>query len=366
MPESRAAGRAGLGPARVAELDAGGMLGAIAGLADQLECGYPAALAALHAAPPETAAPGGLLVCGMGGSAIGGDLVAAALPELKVPAVVVRGYALPAWAGSETLVAAVSYSGETAETLACAAQARERGCRLVCVASGGSLAAFAREHDLPLVTVPGGGQPRAAVGHLTAALLAVLAHAGLARDQADEIAAAAAELRHRDTELGPDADEAANPAKRLARRLHGRLAVVYGAGRTAALARRWKGQINENAKAPAFFNELPELNHNELMGWTSLPRVTGATAAVFLLDEQDDERLARRAALTAADLEALGARVEFVAARGDGRLARLFSVLQLGDYVSFYLALLYGVDPTPVGAIQAFKARLAAGGCAGD
>ena len=135
---------------------------------------------------------------------------------------------------------------------------------------------------------------------------------------------------------------------------------MYGAGLTAPVARRWKGQINENAKAPAFWNELPELDHNELMGWTSLPHVTAVhRRACSCDDERGDERLARRAELTARELEARGVAVERVAARGASRLARLFSLVQLGDYVSFYLALLYGVDPTPVDAIQAFKASLA-------
>ena len=150
-----------------------------------------------------------------------------------------------------------------------------------------------------------------------------------------------------------------NPAKSLARRLEKRLAVVYGAGPTGPVARRWKGQINENAKAPAFFNELPELDHNELMGWTSLPHVTSSTVALFLHDESGEERLTRRAELTAREYEALGVATELVAARGDSPLARLFSLVQLGDYTSCYLAVLYGVDPTPVDAIQAFKANLA-------
>ena len=126
-------------------------------------------------------------------------------------------------------------------------------------------------------------------------------------------------------------------------------------------ARRWKGQVNENAKAPAFWNELPELDHNELMGWTSLPHAAAATLAVFLDDEQGDARLLRRAELTAVELMARGVAVERVGTRGASRLARLFSLVQLGDYVSFYLALLYGVDPTPVRAIQDFKAKLAGG-----
>ena len=359
-----------LGPARVAELDAGDMLGAIAGLPGQLTEGYAVARARLGdmfgeagaAAPP--ARPTGLAVCGMGGSAIGGDIVLACVPDMPVPSTVVRGYELPAWVGPPTLIVAASYSGDTEETLSCAAEALARGCRPVCVTSGGRLSAFAREHALPLVPITGGLQPRASVGHLSAPLLAVLESAGLCAPVQTDLDEAVRLLRAGLAELAPGAGQTAEPAKALARTLHGHQTVVYGAGLTVPAARRWKGQINENAKAPSFWNELPELDHNELMGWTSLPELTAATAAVFLEDAASDARLLRRVELTAAEIEALGVTVVRVRARGSSRLARLFSLVQLGDYVSFYLALLYGVDPTPVKAIQDFKARVA--GAAGD
>jgi glucose/mannose-6-phosphate isomerase len=356
-----------LGPARVAELDASDMLGAIAGLPRQLTAGYAVARARLAggfgkagaAAPP--ARPTGLAVCGMGGSAIGADLVLACVPDIPVPSAVVRGYELPAWVCPDTLVVAVSYSGDTEETLACAADARERGCTPVCVASGGALAAFAGEHGLPLLAVPVGGPPRAWLGFLSMPLLATVEAAGLCLDFSVDVGETVALLRAGNEALAPQASYATNAAKQLARCLHKRQAVVYGAGLTVPAARRWKGQVNENAKAPAFWNELPELDHNEIMGWTSLPHVATGTLVIFLDDAGGDERLLRRAELTAAELEARGVGVERVRSHGTSRLARLFSLVQLGDYVSFYLALLYGVDPTPVEAIQDFKAKLAGG-----
>jgi glucose/mannose-6-phosphate isomerase len=344
------------------------MFDEVAGLPRQLREGYEQARQALAGAffgtypaiPP--AEPSGLVVCGMGGSAIGADLVLAALPDVPVPAAVVRGYRLPEWVGPETLVVAASYSGQTEEALACAEQACSRGCAPVCVSSGGSLAALAEREGLPLVTVPGGGQPRAAVGVLSMSLLAALEASGLCPEHTGDVEAAAAQLEADNDLLGPENSDDQNPAKGLARRMEGRLAVVYGAGATAPVARRWKGQVNENAKAPAFFNELPELDHNELVGWTSLPRVTQGSVALFLHDPEEDERLTRRAELTAREYEALGVSTELVTARGPSRLARLFSLVQLGDYASCYLAVLYGVDPTPVDAIQAFKAGLAGAG----
>lgn len=354
-----------LGAARVADIDRTGMFAEVAALPRQLRDGYEMARERLAGAffgtcpaiPP--AEPASLAICGMGGSAIGADLVLACLPGLSVPATVVRGYALPEWVGRETLVVVVSYSGGTEEALACAAQARARGCAPVCVASGGRLTAYAEGEGLPHVLVPGGRQPRAAVGLLSMPLLATLEACGLCREHAGDVAAAAVRLEQDNAVFGPDRDEAGNPAKTLARRLVERLVVTYGAGPTGPVARRWKGQINENAKAPAFFNELPELDHNEIMGWTSLPHLTASTIAVFLCDESGDERLTRRVEHTARAYEALGVGTEVVAARGDSPLGRLFSLVQLGDYVSCYLALLYGVDPTPVDAIQALKASLA-------
>jgi len=365
----------------VKALDRGDMLGAIVLLADQMATAYPTACESLdgvfgesgtgRSAPPS--APTGLVICGMGGSAIGADLVLASLPDLPVPAAVVRGYALPGWVGPQTLVVAASYSGDTEETLACLEAALDRGCVPVCVSSGGRLAKLAGDHELPLVLIPGGQQPRASLGYLSVPLLAVLEAAGLCGAQEAHVDEAVALLRRGNTVHGPEAPEtsgASDPgpagppgatAKGLARLLHGRQAVVYGAASTVAVARRWKGQINENAKAPAFWNELPELDHNELMGWTSLPELAAGTLAVFVNDEQTDARLLRRAELTAAVLAERGVAVAQVWAQGSSRLARLFSLVQLGDYASFYLALLYGVDPTPVAAIQDFKAKLAGG-----
>jgi glucose/mannose-6-phosphate isomerase len=362
----------GLTPGLVARLDRAGLLALIRGLGAQMVEGWrlgSEALIAVAAAASASAAtggpravgtrPDGVVVCGMGGSAIGADILRACLPEWPLPYEVVRGYELPAWVGSRTLVLACSYSGNTEETLACLAAALDRQSRAVCVTSGGTLAAMARERGLPLVVVPGELQPRAAVGYLAMSLAAALASTGLVANFAAQVDEASALLSAMVAELDPAVPAAANVAKALAARLHGRLTVVYGAGLTAPAARRWKGQINENAKALAFFAELPELDHNELMGWTSQPELSAQTAAVLLVDPAADQRLRRRFEFTAEYLREHLATVEVVTAGGESRLARLASTNYLGDWVSYYLALLYAVDPTPVAAIEAFKQRLA-------
>jgi len=364
-----------LGADAVAALDKGDMLGAIRGLAEQIENGYAAARRRLEEVrgagrPAAPAAPDGLVVCGMGGSAIGADLILASLPELRVPAAVVRGYVLPGWVTSRTLVVAASYSGGTEETLSCLDDALARGCSPVCITSGGRLAELAERYGLLLLRVPGGQQPRAALGSLAAPLLALLEAVGLCADQRPAVEETVALLRRGNDELGPaapeeDAGSGPQPAlpvrslaKSLAKLALGRQVVVYGTGSTVAVARRWKGQVNENAKAPAYWNELPESDHNEIMAWASLPQVSAGTLAVFLNDAELDPRLLLCAELTAAVLDEHLVTVEHVWAHGASRLARLFSLVQIGDYASFYLALLYGVDPTPVEAIESFKAKL--------
>jgi glucose/mannose-6-phosphate isomerase len=358
-----------LGPAKVAELDASDMLGAIAGLSGQLREGYADAhrqLAAVQlgdggvgATPALPARPAGVAVLGMGGSAIGADLVLAACPDLAVPATVARGYELPGWVAPETLVVAVSYSGETEETLAATTAAVERGCVPLCVTSGGSLAALAAERGLPVLAVPSGMQPRAALGHLSMPLLATLERARLTAAAGDGVAEAAGLVADAAATCAPGVGDELNPAKALARRLHGRVPVVYGEGPTATVARRWKTQLNENAKAAAFYAELPELDHNEIEGWAAGGALGPLSHVVLLQDHLAGARSRRRAALTVDEIAAQGVPVSRLETRGSSLLARVFSLVSLGDHLSFYLALLNCVDPTPVEAIQRLKRGLA-------
>jgi glucose/mannose-6-phosphate isomerase len=346
--------------------DASDMMGAIASLPQQLEEGYAQARAELAGvdlsrATADEAWPTGVALCGMGGSAIGADVVLACLPALAVPAVVVRGYDLPSWVDPRTLVVAVSYSGDTEETLSCAQAALERGCGPLCVASGGALAALAVERGLPLVRVSGGLQPRAALGRLAMPLAAALERAGLAEGFAAQVREAATLVRGMAADFAPDVPEELNQAKTIAARLHGHMALVYGAGLTAPAARRWKTQINENAKAPAAYAQLPELDHNEVVGWSAVPELSRRLHVVQLEDEHMSPRLQRRFHLTLAEVETHAGGVERIVTHGASPLARLLSVLYLGDWVSYYLAGLYGVDPTPVEAIQRLKRLLAVG-----
>ncbi len=300
----------------------------------------------------EAAESAGLLVCGMGGSAIGGDLAPAALGDrLTRPVVTIRGYGLPAWATGDWTVLCSSYSGGTEETLACFDAAGVLGARRVVVSTGGELVDRAREAGVPVVGLPGILQPRAAVAYMFVAAAEVAALAGAAPRIAAEIEAAASELEAGVGELEARAAE-------IAARLVGTLPVVYGAELTVPVARRWKTQVNENAKLQAFFSELPEADHNEIAGWTGIPDGV-RLSAVLLEDAEQHPRLRRRFDLTAEAIAAAGVEVIRSEAEGESRTARLFHAVMLGDLVSLKLAEALGVDPLRVEAIDSLKSALA-------
>jgi glucose/mannose-6-phosphate isomerase len=291
--------------------------------------------------------PGGLIVCGMGGSAIGGDLAAAALGDRATrPITTVRGYALESWTGPDSLVLCASYSGNTEETLACFEAAGAAGAGRVTLTTGGRLAELARAEGVPVIGVPAGMQPRAAVIYMIVGVLECAALCGAAPSLHAEIDTAAELLR----------TISADPE--LARTLHGTVPIVHGAGPTAAIARRWKTQINENAKAPAFFSELPEVNHNEICFWQRGGAVA-SFSGVFLEDPDQHPRIQRRIELTAAEIERAGAPALRVPARGETRLERVLSLVMLGDLVSVGLAELNGADPDEIEALVRLKDSLA-------
>lgn len=299
-----------------------------------------------------------LIVCGMGGSAIGADLAAAALgSRLRKPLHVVRGYDLPGWVTAESAVLISSYSGGTEETLSCYEQATQRGCKIFVTSSGGRVSEIAHAAGHPVIGLPGIFQPRAAVAYGVVATVEIAIATGIV-DAAvrGELAAASGTLREQVEDWRPEAAEDALP-KRLARAAYGRVAAIYGAGLTAPLAYRWRCQINENAKLPATEYALPEANHNEICGWDGAGEVVEQTAW-FLRDADQHEREHRRIELTAEIASAHGAFAEVIDTVGDTRFDRLFASILLGDLMSLYLAVLRGVDPSPVPVIEGLKDSL--------
>jgi glucose/mannose-6-phosphate isomerase len=302
-----------------------------------------------------------LVIVGMGGSAIGGALLTGLLAnECDIPITVIRDYTLPAFArGPRTLVAACSYSGNTEETLSCFRQALERQTRAVAITTGGKLATTARQVSVPVIQFAYESQPRAALGYSFGLLLGVVHRLGFARDYTNDMAEAVAVVEHWQEEIGPGVPAPANAAKELARRVAGNLPVVYGAGFLAAVANRWKTQFNENAKHWAFFGVLPEMNHNTVVGF-GIPEVVRERGIVLMLRSPlDSQRIQERWNVTGELLDRECVASQEVHGRGETALAQMLSLIYFGDYVSFYLAVLNEVDPTPVEAISFLKRRLA-------
>jgi len=296
-----------------------------------------------------------LVVLGMGGSGISGDVAAAVLSEeCAVPIIVVKEGGLPAFVGKGSLLVAASYSGNTAETLAGCAEAMRREADIACVSSGGELLDMAEKNGFPIVKVPGDMQPRAALGYLAVATLSLLA-AAVGISIVEQVREAIEILDKLAVALAPGAAETENSAVSLARKMVGKVPIVYGGSRVAAVAaNRWKCQLNENSKVPAFRNEYPEMGHNEIVGWSDGNPLRSAALLVALRD-RGAENPGFDVALDISREGAAGL-VE-ISSQGVTALARFFSLAYIGDFVSVYLALARGIDPTPVEAIGRLKSR---------
>jgi glucose/mannose-6-phosphate isomerase len=298
-----------------------------------------------------------IVVAGMGGSAAGGDLLAACGADaLDVPILVHRGYGLPVAAGRETLLIASSYSGETAEVLSAVEVALARRVPIVVVTSGGALGALADTAGLPRVALPAGLMPRMALGYLVFPALAVLAACGAPVATDADVDEALEVLTGQATDLDPERRSDKNEAKRLALAIGDRLPAVYGGPVTGAVAYRWKTDLEENAKVFALAGAVPEMHHNEIEAW----RAPGARGLHVLLLREEGEapEIARRFGLLRDMLAPSAGGVSESWARGRGRLARLLSLAYLGQWVSYYLAMLRGTDPWPVPMLEEVKRRL--------
>lgn len=341
----------------MAGIDSLDMFGAAAGLADQID--RAARSAAEVANLPSAEGISAVLVIGMGGSGIGGDVVAAiAGPSCPVPIVVSKSYDCPAFVGPDTLVFASSFSGNTQETIEAATSARERGARLVVLAHGGELARLAAEWGVPRLPIEDGlPMPRAGIAAVSIPLLVTLDRLGLCEEMDDQISAAIHQVQHRIAKLSvADSDAAV-----LARRVGRTLPIIYGdAGLGEVAALRWKGQFNENTKVAAFTNRVPELTHNELCGWGQHGDVTRQVFSLIeLRHDFEHPKNSRRLELVAEICEEICAEVYTVRAEGEGRLAQLFDLVIQGDFVTLEHAVQSEVDPGPIPVLDGIKASMA-------
>jgi glucose/mannose-6-phosphate isomerase len=344
--------------AAIASLDTGDMLGTVAALDEHIEAGYASGLATTGL--PSLDGVTSVVFCGMGGSAVAGDVLRQTFRDrLSVPVDVNRTPLLPEYAGPHTLVIASSFSGETSETLSSVEEAIRRGCRMLAITSGGRLGALCEEHAIAEASVPAGFQPRAALGHLTFAMLGALEAAGLLPSIAGDVEETLSSVRALTAGMTPDVPLADNPAKELADWLDDRVAVIWGAdGIGAVAAMRWKTQLNENGKMPAWHAAMSELDHNEVVGWV---KPFGSMHAVIALRSDHEHReISARFPLSLDIARNAGAEVREVSVPGRGALATLLSLVTIGDFASCYAGLRHGADPTPVEVIQGLKAALAA------
>lgn len=302
-----------------------------------------------------------VVVLGMGGSGVAGDVLAAtAGPFLPVPVVVSKGYELPAFVGEGSLVFAISFSGNTEETVEAASAAAVEGASIVAVTQGGELGRLARSWGAPVIDVPRSiPQPRAGIGALAIPALAVLEQIGLFPGAQQWIDLAIEQLRVRRDELTSDN----NVAEQLAKRIGRTLPVLFGGGAMGAVAAsRWKNQINENAKVPAFWNTHPELCHNEVAGWGQHGDLTRQVFTIVnLRHEYEHPQVARRFDVVDSLLDEVVGSIESVRAQGEGQLAQLLDLIMLGDFTSLHLAANEGLDPGPIPALDHVKATVAAG-----
>jgi bifunctional phosphoglucose/phosphomannose isomerase len=302
------------------------------------------------------------IICtGLGGSAIGADIVRSYIAnQSKTPLFVNRGYEMPAFTGKSSLVIACSYSGDTEETLSSYKEARRKGSKIVVITSGGCLSRMAHTDGYPVLMIPGGLPPRCALGYSATAILMLLSQAGIIKDQSGNIREAVAVMeRLRDTVIAPAIPTVRNTAKRIAHKLYCKYPVIYGAqDRMDAVVTRWRGQLAENSKTLASSHLFPEMNHNEIVGWDNPAELLKKFAVIIVRDKGDHPRVAKRIDITEKLISDRCSSITEVRSYGKGLLARIFSLVYIGDFVSFYLAILNGCDPTPVERITYLKKQL--------
>ncbi len=301
-----------------------------------------------------------VVILGMGGSAIGGDLVSNLLSnEASLPIAVCRGYQLPAYVDDKTLLIASSYSGNTEETLSAFQRSLSTKAKIIVITTGGKLKSLAEEYSLPLFHFDYSAQPRAALPFSMLPILCFLQKLKLIGDKSKEVYEASSVMREMGTVIAEKTPLTKNPAKQLAQLLNGNLPVVYGAGILSEVAHRWKTQVNENSKAWCFHEVFPELNHNAVVGYQFPEKLKENIVVVMLNSKLLPERIKLRYEVTCRILEKEGVKYRLIDGTGNSHLAQIMSLVLFGDYTSYYLAILYRTDPSPVKAIDYLKQSLA-------
>ena len=342
----------------IKEIDQSDMCSILLDFSQQYQQAY--SLAEAFTLPEAFKSARNIVISGMGGSAVGGDLLRSLFSgTCSVPIIVNRNYSIPEFVDENTLFIAVSYSGNTEETLSAFGLAIEKRAKVMSISTGGELESRSKEVGAPCFSVPLRGiQPRCAFGHLFTPMMVFLSKLGFIPNNANDVEDAVALLSDISRQLAPDVPVEGNEAKQIARAIHNKLPVIYASqNHFDVVAMRWKGQFNENSKTMAFHNVIPEMNHNEIVGWGIPEDVTRQCVAIFLCDDADSQKIRKRIDITRT-LIAEEAQVITVQAQGNSPLARALYLIYVGDFASYYLAILNGVDPTPIARIILLKERL--------
>ncbi len=312
--------------------------------------------------PPDYSQIDKAVILGMGGSAMGADLVSSlAATEARLPILIHRDYNLPAFINARTLVIASSYSGMTEETLSSFEQALETKAKKLAITTGGKLKTMAEKRKIPVFSFDYKAQPRAALPFSFLPILGFLQKLGFVNDKSADVAEMVHTLNQLSSKINEGVPSSQNPAKQLAQRLYGHLPVLYGAGIVSEVAHRWKTQFNENSKAWAFYEAFPELNHNAVVGYQFPPELASKIVVVLLRSNLLHQRILLRYRITCQLLEQAKVDYQIVDGEGTSPLSQMMSLVLFGDYVSYYLAILYQIDPSPVKTIDYLKRQLAKG-----
>ena len=344
---------------KIKEIDQAGMAETLAGFPEQ--CKQAFKLGKDFSVSADLADAKNIVFCGMGGSAIGAEIICAYLrKEIEVAIHVNRDYTIPRFVNRECLVILNSYSGNTEETLSAYQEAQKRQAKIIVLTSGGQLANFAGRDGHPVLLIPTGFPPRAALAFLAFPVLAIFSQLGLIADKEKEIEETISILAEMEKHsLGLEVPAKSNPAKNLAQRIFDHFCVIYGASdHLVSVVTRWRGQLAENSKSLSSSHVLPEMNHNEIVGWQHPQKLLKKCVVVLLRDKEDHPQVKKRIEISKEILQKGAAAVEEIYSQGEGLLARTFSLIYLGDFTSLYLAVLNQEDPTPVKRIDYLKKRL--------
>jgi len=344
----------------IKKLDASNMLKLISGLPEQCREAYDIGLNSKIDKPGQEI--DNIVFAGVGGSGIGADIIRVCLQsELKMPVSVCRNYTLPDFVSDATLLFCSSYSGNTEETISCFEDGIKRGAFIITIGSGGRLKELSLKNGFRHIDIPPGFPPRTAVGYMSITVIAILAKLGFIKDRLDdvkELYSVLADLR--DKEIGPDIKTGKNLSNKIADRLHNRYCIIYGTSDTTeAISIRWRGQIAENSKALSSSHVFPEMNHNEIVGWGFPEKLLKDFKVVILCDKDDHKRTKERIRISKEIINKSGAEIFELKRERGCLLSRVYSLMYIGDFVSFYLAILNNIDPSPVKSVDYLKAELA-------